>query len=138
MDVEAELRNIYQAYSLRYGNSSRLRMSHANCLKLVLEMAAQVNQAYRVMLNQINDRVWHDWRRQIGRDAIRENFLAWGGRLVSAPVACDVLFMRLHYAPVDHLGLCLNSDEFAHLDKRGLRLDKIDEYQSRIVAVGRL
>ncbi len=138
MDIEAKLRDIYQAYSLRYGNSGRLRMSHANCIKIVIELAAQANQAYRVMLNQINDRVWYDWRRQISRDAIRESFLAWGGRWVTKPEPGDLLFMCLNYAPVDHLGLCLNAYEFVHLDRRGLRLDRIVDYKPELVSVGRL
>lgn len=138
MNTEAKLKTIYHDYRLRYGDDCRLRMGHANCIKLVIEMAAQVIKPYRVILNQISDQVWHDWQQQVKQDAIRENFLAWGGRFVSVPRAGDLLFICLHYAPVDHLGLCLNADEFVHLGKNGLRTGRIDKYRRRIMAMGRI
>jgi cell wall-associated NlpC family hydrolase len=82
--------------------------------------------------------VWYDWPQQIKRDALREKFLAWGGRWVAQPQTGDLLFICLRYAPVDHLGLCLNTHEFVHLVKRGLRLDGVADYERRIIAVGRL
>ena len=138
MNIETELRQIYQTYKRQYGDNCRLRMSHANCIKLVLEMAARARKPYKVILNQIEDQVWYDWPQQIKRDTIREKFLAWGGQWVSQAQAGDLLFICLRYTPVDHLGLCLNTDEFVHLGRKGLCLERIDDFEQRIIAVGRV
>ncbi len=138
MNTETELKSVYRIYRNWYKDNIRLRMAHANCIKAVIEMAARVIPQYQIIYNQVENKVWFKWRKHIKNDAIREKFLSWGLHWVDKPCAGDLLFISLHYEPVDHIGLCLNNKEFVHLLTDGLYLELITDYKDRIVNIGRL
>lgn len=111
-------------------------MAQADCLKTIFRIASEIDPRYRILLNDVQDRVYEDWMVRIKEDYIRERFYALGGRKVNKWRIGDILFFSLRFAPVDHAGLAVNEREFVHLTRRGLRLDRVDKFPP--VSAGRI
>ena len=116
---------------------TRIRMAQADCLKTIFKIASVVDPRYRILSNDVEGRIYNDWKVRVETDYIRERFYALGGRKVNDWNTGDILFFALHLTPVDHAGLALNKREFVHLTRRGLlSIDSVDNF--RLVSAGRI
>lgn len=113
----------------------RIRMAQADCLKIIFLMASMVDPRYQIMANDVDGRIYEDWKMLVRTDYIRERFYALGGKKVNDWRAGDILFFSRHFTPVDHAGLALNEHEFVHLTRRGVCIDHVDKL--RPVSAGR-